>query len=178
MKIKNIKKIGTKPVYDITVGESHEYVLENGVVTHNTGVMYSADNVWIVGRQQEKTGTEITGYNFVINIEKSRFVKEKSKIPISVSFDRGIQKWSGFLELALEAQYIGKPANGWYQVVDRETGELVGQKYRQKDIENNGTFWKELLTNTDFGDYIKNRYSLGVGVMLHEEESVNIPESE
>ena len=46
------------------------------VVSGGTGVMYSADNVWIIGRRQEKTGTEITGYDFVINVEKSRFVKE------------------------------------------------------------------------------------------------------
>jgi len=61
------------------------------VVSGGTGVMYSADNVWIIGRQQEKDGTEIKGYHFVINVEKSRFVKEKSKIPISVSWEGGIK---------------------------------------------------------------------------------------
>ena len=61
------------------------------VVSGGTGVMYSADNVWILGRQQDKSGTEIKGYHFVINVEKSRFVKEKSKIPISVSWEGGIQ---------------------------------------------------------------------------------------
>ena len=54
------------------------------IVSGGTGIYYSANNIWILGRRQNKKGTEITGYDFVINIEKSRFVKEKSKIPISV----------------------------------------------------------------------------------------------
>ena len=51
------------------------------IVGGGTGSYYSADNIFILGRQQEKDGTEITGYNFIINVEKSRYVKEKSKIP-------------------------------------------------------------------------------------------------
>ena len=56
------------------------------VVSGGTGIYYSADNIWIIGRQQDKKGTEIQGYHFIINVEKSRYVKEKSKIPISVSW--------------------------------------------------------------------------------------------
>ena len=53
------------------------------VVGGGTGIYYSADNIWILGRQQDKVGTEIKGYHFVINVEKSRYVKEKSKIYLS-----------------------------------------------------------------------------------------------
>ena len=54
------------------------------IVGGGTGIYYSADNIWIIGRRQNKTGTEVTGYDFVVNIEKSRYVKEKSKIPVTV----------------------------------------------------------------------------------------------
>ena len=37
------------------------------IVSGGTGIMYSADNVWIVGRRQQKQGTEIKGYDFIIN---------------------------------------------------------------------------------------------------------------
>ena len=47
------------------------------VVGGGTGIYYSADNIWILGRQQDKVGTEIKGYHFVINVEKSRYVKGK-----------------------------------------------------------------------------------------------------
>jgi len=63
------------------------------VVSGGTGIYYSADNIWILGRRQNKTGTEVTGYDFVINVEKSRFVKEKSKVPIQVSWDGGIESY-------------------------------------------------------------------------------------
>jgi RecA/RadA recombinase len=79
------------------------------IVGGGTGSYYSADNIYILGRQQEKTGTEITGYNFIINVEKSRYVKEKSKIPISVSFDGGIQKYSGLVDIAIEGGFLSKP---------------------------------------------------------------------
>ena len=67
------------------------------VVGGGTGIYYSADNIWILGRQQDKKGTEIQGYHFVINVEKSRYVKEKSKIPITVSWDGGVRSYSGCL---------------------------------------------------------------------------------
>ena len=47
------------------------------VVGGGTGSYYSADNIYIVGRQQEKDGTEIVGYNFIINVEKSRTVRSE-----------------------------------------------------------------------------------------------------
>ena len=95
------------------------------VVSGGTGIYYSADNIWIIGRQQDKQGTEIKGYHFVINVEKSRYVKEKSKIPISVSWDGGVQRWSGILDIAIAGNYVAKPSAGWYCRVDRSTGELL-----------------------------------------------------
>ena len=85
------------------------------VVSGGTGIYYSADNIYIIGRRQQKTGTEITGYEFVINVEKSRFVREKSKIPVEVSWEAGISKWSGLLDMALESGHVIKHSNGWYQ---------------------------------------------------------------
>ena len=61
------------------------------VVSGGTGIYYSADNIYIIGRQQEKQGTDVVGYNFIINVEKSRYVREKSKIPIEVTWEGGIR---------------------------------------------------------------------------------------
>ena len=92
------------------------------IVGGGTGSYYSADNIFIIGRQQEKEGTEVVGYNFIINVEKSRYVKEKSKIPVTVSFDGGISRWSGLLDIAIESGHVIKPSNGWYSKVDKDTG--------------------------------------------------------
>jgi len=134
------------------------------IVGGGTGSYYSADTIWILGRQQEKTGTEITGYNFIINIEKSRYVREKSKIPITVSFDGGIQKYSGLLDIALEGNFVAKPSNGWYAKVDRETGEIM-DKVRFGDTQTK-EFWSDILTNESFKEYVRKRYEITYSSIL------------
>lgn len=151
MKITKIEKIGKMPVYDLTVENAEAYVTENGVVNHNTGLYYSANDIWIVGRSQEKDGDELVGYTFTIKIEKSRSVIEQRKIPITVTFDGGIDKYSGILDIALEGQFIIKPSNGWYQLPDTE------QKVRVKDI---APLLDKVLDNPDFKEYIRQQYKL------------------
>ena len=130
------------------------------IVSGGTGIYYSANTIWILGRQQDKDDKEIAGYHFIINVEKSRFVREKSKIPITVSFAGGIKKWSGLLDLALEARVMAKPKNGWYQLVDPETGELVGNNMRLAEVEDNKDLWMALLKEGKLTEFIKNKYSL------------------
>ena len=114
------------------------------VVSGGTGIYYSSDNIWIIGRQQEKKGTEIMGYHFVINVEKSRFVREKSKIPISVTWEGGIESYSGLLDVAMEGGYVVKPTMGWYSKVDKTTGEIEDKKVRQAETLKE-SFWKPIL---------------------------------
>jgi len=146
------------------IAVNHTYMeiglFPKAVVSGGTGIYYSADNIWILGRQQDKQGTEIKGYHFVINVEKSRYVKEKSKIPISVSWDGGVQSYSGLLDVALAGNYVAKPSNGWYCRVDRTTGELVDPKCREKDTLESG-FWEPIFAETDFKDYIQSKFAIG-----------------
>ena len=167
MKIKAIKKVGRQEVYDLSVNEAEHYVLKNGIVTHNTGIYYSANAIWIIGRQQDKVGTEVQGYHFVINIEKSRFVKEKSKIPISVSWTGGIEKWSGLLEIAVEGGYVIKPSNGWYVAIDPKTKAELSGKLREKDTYTESFWEKMVFAKTDFAQYITDRFTISQGDMVH-----------
>ena len=139
------------------------------IVSGGTGIYYSADNIWILGRRQNKKGTEVTGYDFVINVEKSRYVKEKSKIPISVSWEGGVQNWSGLLDIALQGQYVSKPSNGWYCRVSRETGELLEPKVREAATLE-ADFWKPVFEETDFKDYLKQVYKIGGNAILKDFE--------
>lgn len=129
------------------------------IVGGGTGIYYSADNIWILGRQQDKKGTEIQGYHFVINVEKSRYVKEKSKIPITVSWDGGVRNFSGLLDVALAGGYVTKPSNGWYAAVDRETGEIGAKVRHEQTLEKE--FWDPIFATTDFKDFLKKQYSIG-----------------
>ena len=138
------------------------------IVSGGTGIYYSADNIWIIGRQQQKTGTEIKGYNFVINVEKSRFVKEKSKVPISVTWEGGIETYSGLLDVALAGNYVAKPSNGWYCRVDKQTGELLDPKVRAaQTLEKQ--FWEPIFASTDFKKFIKGHYQIGHKPLLEVE---------
>lgn len=142
------------------------------IVGGGTGSYYSADNIYIIGRQQEKTGTEITGYNFIINVEKSRHVREKSKIPVEVSFEGGISKWSGLLDIAIESGHVIKPSQGWYSRVNGETGEIEDKKWRAKDTDSK-EFWLQVLTDKTFNEWIKNRYQVAHGNIIQEEDDVD-----
>jgi RecA/RadA recombinase len=139
------------------------------IVSGGTGIYYSADNIYIIGRQQDKTGTELNGYNFIINVEKSRFVREKSKIPVEVSFTGGIAKWSGLLDMALESGHVIKPTNGWYQRVNTDTGEAVEPKQRKADTYSKD-FWMPILQDQTFMDWISKRYTISnvEGIMQDE----------
>jgi len=138
------------------------------IVGGGTGSYYSADNIFIIGRQQEKEGTEVVGYNFIINVEKSRYVKEKSKIPVTVSHTGGISRWSGLLDIALDSGHITKPSNGWYSKVNQDTGEVEDKKYRIKETDTK-EFWMPIITSESFREYVKSKYQIATGDILHEE---------
>ena len=146
------------------IAVNHTYqemgLFPKAIVSGGTGIYYSADNIWILGRQQDKQGTEIKGYHFVINVEKSRYVKEKSKIPISVSWDGGVQHLSGLLSVGMDGGYVAKPSNGWYCAVDRQTGELKEPKVREKDTLTE-EFWRPIIEETDFKEYVKQKFAIG-----------------
>jgi RecA/RadA recombinase len=127
------------------------------IVGGGTGSYYSADNIYILGRQQEKEGTELVGYSFIINVEKSRHVREKAKIPVTVMFNGGISKWSGLLEIALDSGHVVKPTNGWYSKVNMETGEVEAKKYRLADTDTED-FWDSILKNKSFKEWVRGKY--------------------
>ena len=141
------------------------------VVGGGTGSYYSADNIFILGRQQEKDGKETVGYNFIINVEKSRYVKEKAKIPIEVTYEGGISKWSGLLDIAMMTGHVIKPSNGWYSKVDMETGEIEDKKYRYNDTQTKD-FWLPVLTSKTFRDAVEKMYTVSHGAIIKEEDDV------
>ena len=131
------------------------------IVSGGTGNTYSSDTIFIIGKSQNKKGAEIEGYNFTINIEKSRFVKEKSKFPIKVNWDGGIVLWSGLINDALEGGYVDKPSNGYYT---RPT-VTDDKKWREKQTETED-WWKPILENTDFKEYLQKKYKIAYDMKL------------
>ena len=168
--MKDIPLLATNHTY------KEQSLFPKDIVSGGTGVYYSADNIWILGRRQNKKGTEVTGYDFVINVEKSRFVKEKSKIPVSVSWEGGIEKYSGLLEVALAGNYVTKPKVGWYARVNQETGEIEEKNFREAQTLSE-EFWDPIFNNTDFKEFVKKQFTIGhksviEGDLLSDEDDV------
>jgi hypothetical protein len=125
------------------------------VMSGGTGPMYNADDVWFVGRAQEKEDKEVVGYHFTIKTEKSRLVKDQQKFPIYVSFETGINRWSGMLDLAQEAGLV-KRSGAWYTF----PGD---KKYQKKQIDAEGDIiWPDLLFPYDgeFATWLTEKYAL------------------
>lgn len=133
------------------------------IVGGGTAVTYSANQIFIVTRSQEKDGTDLVGYNFTINIEKSRFVKEKSKLTFNVKFDDGINKYSGLMDIALESGHVIKPKVGWYQ-------KLGEDKNYRLDKTNTAEFWNPLLEDRSFKDFVIYKFKLTSKILVDAEE--------
>lgn len=159
----------TKDIPCIAVNHTYQTMemYSKAVMSGGTGGMYSANQVFIIGKAQEKDGSDLIGWNFTINIEKSRFVREKSKFPFLVTFDGGIQKYSGLMEIALEGGFVVKPSNGWYAKVDMSTGE-VGDKKRLTDTMC-AEFWDPILKSEEFINYVKKTFAVSYGSLLEED---------
>ena len=162
---------GLKDIPIIVVNHTYKEIglFPKDIVSGGTGAYYSADTIWIVGRQQDKDAEGLQGYNFIINVEKSRFVKEKSKIPINVSFEKCIQKWAGLFDVALGLEYITSPSKGWFDTGDLEVRK---EKFRRSDVEYDDKFWTVMLGETDLAEAIKHKYTLSSEDMINHKDSI------
>lgn len=142
-------------------------IYSKAVVSGGTGIMLASDNVWLIGRSQDKDGTELNGYNFTIRIEKSRYVREKSAIPITVKFEGGISKFTGLLDIGLDSKAVIKPSNGWYSRVS-DTGEIEAKKWRAKETDT-PEFWNEVLKTKLFNEYVENNYKITTNALIADE---------
>jgi hypothetical protein len=143
--MKNVPMVAINHTYD-TLEMFSKQVMGGG-----TGNVYASDTILFVGKQQEKEGKDITGWNFVLNIEKSRYVKEKEKISILVTYKDGVYRYSGVFDLAAEFGIITSPSQGWY--------EYKGEKMRKKDLET-PELMEEIIDLPEFQKRVKMKYQL------------------
>lgn len=137
------------------------------------GGMLSSNTVLFISKAQDKEDGELAGFKFTLIIEKSRFVKEKSKFPITVSFEGGVKPMSGMFDLALEGGMIISPTKGFYQIVDTDTGEVMyeGAKLRRSVIEGESKYLMEILRRKKFRDFVEDTYALKAVTMDTDHQS-------
>ncbi len=151
-------RVALKDIYVIAINHTYDTLdlYSKEIVSGGSGGIYGANIIWIISKSQNKDADkELLGYNFTIRIEKSRFVREGSKVPITVDFDGGIQKWSGMFDLALEAGYLTKVTAQKFSRSDK-----LGVDFKRKEIENDDVFWTTLFKETNINEWIKKEYQL------------------
>jgi len=141
------------------------------IVSGGTGAYYSSNSIFTITRSQEKVSNEIRGYKFTLTSYKSRFVKEKSKFPVTVLFEGGIKPYSGLLDIALQTGHVRKPSNGKYEPLiklDKETGEMEFGKPVSERLSHKPEFWDYIINESNFDEAIQKMYSLGTGNLIND----------
>jgi len=134
----NVPLLVTNHVYDV-VGA---YV-PTKEISGGSGLKYAASSIIMLGKKKDKDGTEVVGNIVKASTHKSRFTKENKKIEIKLSYDKGLDRYYGLLELA-EKYDIIKKVSTRYELPD---GSKVFGKAINEDPEK--YFTTELLQQLD-----------------------------
>lgn len=129
--------------YDIQVDGSHHYLLEGGIVSHNTmdmfpqtimaggeGLYYAASVILLLSDSKLKTGEEgdtdlgRSGSIITAKSAKNRIAKPK-KVKFEIDFSKGINPYKG-LDIFCTPENFDKIGIAKVKkVIDKETGEIT-----------------------------------------------------
>jgi hypothetical protein len=114
----NVSVVVTHQVYpaDIMLGEGKWAV--------NNALRYSASQIFLITKKKLKEGDDIAGVHMTLEVFKSRFSKLGSKVTIEVPYDKGMNPYSGLLEM-LEKEKVVSKAGAWYSYTNPNTGEEI-----------------------------------------------------
>lgn len=125
------------------------------IMSGGEGAKYSANNIFIIGKRQIKDGKDVVGWNFVLNVDKSRTIKQKSAIPFEVTYENGIDKYTGLLDIALATGHVIQPKKGYYQ----RPGVENDKNWRRKQT-STAEFWDPILEDETFRTAVSDMYCL------------------
>jgi len=117
IKIKSKKSIGIKEVYDIQVDKAQHYILENGVVSHNSGFLYSSSIIVTMvplKLKEDEDGnkiTEVRGIRSKCKVIKSRYNKPFESVEIKIPYEEGMDEYSGLFDLFEQKKLLPKEGN-------------------------------------------------------------------
>lgn len=165
MKIVKIERIEPKPLYDIEVEDCKHYILENGIITHNSGLLYSSSIILVFGKSKDKEGEKQVGVNLRCKLKKSRFTKENSVVSVNVDFNSGLDRYYGLVPLAVEA--------GIFKEISTKIELPDGRKVFEKRINDKPEdfFTKEILDQIDV--YVGKKFKYGQSDSVPSEDDNN-----
>lgn len=149
----NLKNI---PLFTINHVYLEQTMYPKAIISGGTGIMLAANTAIIISRRKNQNKEE-EGFEFVIKIEKSRFIREGLKFPLVIPAAGAIKKWSGLFDLALETGHIVKEGMKYSIPAIPEF-----EKAWKKDIEDSDEFWNMLLDKTSFMMDVENGIKVSV----------------
>jgi RecA/RadA recombinase len=99
----NVPLLVTNHVYDV-IGA---YV-PTKEISGGSGLKYAASSIAMLGKKKDRDGKDVVGNIIKVTMHKSRFTKEQSKIEVKLSFDKGLDRYYGLLDLAEKYEIIKK----------------------------------------------------------------------
>jgi RecA/RadA recombinase len=103
-----------------------------------SGLKYAASNILFLSKKKEKDGNEIVGNIIKVANHKSRLTKENKKVDVLLTYDEGLNRYYGLLELAEEAG-IFKKVSTRYELPDgsKQFGKSINsspEKYFTEEV--------------------------------------------
>jgi len=134
----NVPLLVTNHVYDVVGSYIPMKEMSGG-----SGLKYTASQIVFLGKKKEKDGQEVIGNIIKVNMMKSRFTKENKKIEVLLTYDKGLDRYYGLLQLA-EKYNIIKKVSTRYELPD-------GTKVFGKSINNDPEkyFTEEIMTQLE-----------------------------
>ena len=106
-----------------------------------SGLKYAASSIVYLSKKKEKDGTEVIGNIIHCKNQKSRLTKENKMVDVRLTYDKGLDRYYGLLELAEEAG-VFKKVSTRYELPD-------GSKQFGKTILNDPeTYFTDDVMNT------------------------------
>ena len=99
----NVPMLVTNHVYDV-VGA---YV-PTKEISGGSGLKYAASSICMLTKKKDKDGTDVIGNLIKVRMHKSRFTKENKDVFVKLSYDSGLDRYYGLLDLAEKYDIIKK----------------------------------------------------------------------
>ena len=117
-----------------------------------SGLKYAASQIIYLSKKKEKDGTEVIGNIIHCKTYKSRLTKENQMVDVRLSYTRGLDRYYGLLDLAVNA--------GIFKSVSTRIELPDGTKTFGKTINNDPEkyFTEEVMSKLEFEVYKKFKY--------------------
>jgi RecA/RadA recombinase len=129
----NVPLIVTNHVYDVVGAYIPTKEMSGG-----SGLKYTASTIVYLSKKKDKDGTEVVGNIVRARLYKSRLTKENKDVEVRITYDKGLDRHYGLLDIA-EKYNIIKKVSTRYELPDgtKVFGKSINEdpeKYWTKDL--------------------------------------------